>query len=364
MWHKQARSIWLLSLLKYISGYELYEACKPEIKECLVKSLKILPPKAAKHVAKLLVQIADKNDDRVRKSIFTPEFITELSEYVDAHGRDEESAIVDIGSFAHIIIMTDKLDGKLLRDYAYPFAQKLCTVANEAVSNNAKYNYVPRITEMIEAAMLELPCSNPQCSITGRNFKACGKCRNAKYCSPECQKENWKTHKQVCFQLKADPEQKRKPDLAATKKYIKEHRDDITSKFKVDIHEMVVIVNFTKSSPEMVAYSVDEFFSSIIASPPFNSHTTEIEKAHQTFLTVDQVFIAICIQSDRVHTTIFNLSEFWYTMAIPLDDTMPQWYRKMMNDAKGSAITGGTTENGVVIVGHRKLTKSQHQIQR
>ena len=41
---------------------------------------------------------------------------------------------------------------------------------------------------------------NPLCSLCGGGIKTfwCGKCKSIKYCSIECQKEDWKRHKLVC----------------------------------------------------------------------------------------------------------------------------------------------------------------------
>ena len=43
-----------------------------------------------------------------------------------------------------------------------------------------------------------------ECATCGRGpaadklFPACAKCRKARYCSQECQKVDWKTHKKTC----------------------------------------------------------------------------------------------------------------------------------------------------------------------
>jgi hypothetical protein len=42
-------------------------------------------------------------------------------------------------------------------------------------------------------------CTNcGRSSKDGKVFSACGKCKKARYCSQECQKVDWKTHKKVC----------------------------------------------------------------------------------------------------------------------------------------------------------------------
>ena len=37
-----------------------------------------------------------------------------------------------------------------------------------------------------------------RCGASSKRMQACGGCRFAKYCSPECQKGDWKRHKRIC----------------------------------------------------------------------------------------------------------------------------------------------------------------------
>lgn len=37
-----------------------------------------------------------------------------------------------------------------------------------------------------------------KCNKTGKDFKRCGRCRAVNYCSPDCQKADWKRHKEQC----------------------------------------------------------------------------------------------------------------------------------------------------------------------
>ncbi len=39
------------------------------------------------------------------------------------------------------------------------------------------------------------------CSTTNKNMQICSACKNVHYCSVECQKSNWKSHKTECFKL-------------------------------------------------------------------------------------------------------------------------------------------------------------------
>ena len=40
------------------------------------------------------------------------------------------------------------------------------------------------------------------CKVYGKSLKKCGKCKIVKYCSPQCQKIDWETHKKKCFENK------------------------------------------------------------------------------------------------------------------------------------------------------------------
>lgn len=41
-------------------------------------------------------------------------------------------------------------------------------------------------------------CSKAGCKTRGFNFKQCSRCKTSKYCSRECQANNWKSHKSNC----------------------------------------------------------------------------------------------------------------------------------------------------------------------
>jgi hypothetical protein len=46
------------------------------------------------------------------------------------------------------------------------------------------------------------PCANPLCNnleVEPKDFLRCGQCKTVAYCSRECQKTNWKNHKQYCI---------------------------------------------------------------------------------------------------------------------------------------------------------------------
>ena len=37
------------------------------------------------------------------------------------------------------------------------------------------------------------------CKTGGREFKKCSVCKKVRYCSRECQKDDWKKHKPICY---------------------------------------------------------------------------------------------------------------------------------------------------------------------
>jgi hypothetical protein len=41
----------------------------------------------------------------------------------------------------------------------------------------------------------------------GNSLLKCAKCKTVKYCSPDCQKKDWKKHKQVCKQMQDEGKQ-------------------------------------------------------------------------------------------------------------------------------------------------------------
>ena len=51
------------------------------------------------------------------------------------------------------------------------------------------------IDGMIQICDEKLKCAN--CNMVG-NFKKCSGCKKVHYCSAECQKTHWKTHKPEC----------------------------------------------------------------------------------------------------------------------------------------------------------------------
>jgi hypothetical protein len=50
-----------------------------------------------------------------------------------------------------------------------------------------------------ERAFLKLLHTCANCATDGREFKKCSVCKKTRYCSRECQKDDWKSHKSTCL---------------------------------------------------------------------------------------------------------------------------------------------------------------------
>ncbi|KAF9040247.1 hypothetical protein BDZ89DRAFT_360790 [Hymenopellis radicata] len=62
---------------------------------------------------------------------------------------------------------------------------------------------LPELGIIIEDAKPKRDCAFPECPRRSRGFdghkmKACGKCKYVRYCSKDCQRSHWRTHKQRC----------------------------------------------------------------------------------------------------------------------------------------------------------------------
>ena len=74
------------------------------------------------------------------------------------------------------------------------------TAANAATTNNAA---IPAAnTNAAGEAAPRLPpkdkCGNPDCDVTGDGLLKCSACKSVYYCSTQCQRQDWKSHKSVC----------------------------------------------------------------------------------------------------------------------------------------------------------------------
>jgi hypothetical protein len=67
---------------------------------------------------------------------------------------------------------------------------------------NQSWNFIPKETfqtyHNVDALTSTIPISCWNCKSVHQGMKTCAKCQTAKYCSKECQKAHWKTHKQMC----------------------------------------------------------------------------------------------------------------------------------------------------------------------
>ena len=54
-------------------------------------------------------------------------------------------------------------------------------------------------------------CKIPEQKGKARSFKVCGGCKYVRYCSSECQKQNWKSHKTMCLEKRGPSPSKPSP---------------------------------------------------------------------------------------------------------------------------------------------------------
>ena len=76
--------------------------------------------------------------------------------------------------------------------------EALESYCNEMEIDGEERNKVYKLHEAIPYA----PCGNPSCNnveVEVKSFTNCAQCRTVAYCSHDCQKAHWKTHKKVCI---------------------------------------------------------------------------------------------------------------------------------------------------------------------
>jgi ankyrin repeat protein len=57
------------------------------------------------------------------------------------------------------------------------------------------------VKKLLRKALKASGCGNDRCEGgggEGAKLRCCSRCKNVRYCSPTCQKEDWKSHKKVC----------------------------------------------------------------------------------------------------------------------------------------------------------------------
>ncbi|KAG9022645.1 hypothetical protein FRB95_014511 [Tulasnella sp. JGI-2019a] len=93
--------------------------------------------------------------------------------------------------------MANSADRASAKDYLY-FTQQLWMMPDvlDWVANN------PEVVGKIMR-----PCGREDCEkieTKANEYKRCGSCFKICYCSPQCQKSDWKTHKPDCLKAKED----------------------------------------------------------------------------------------------------------------------------------------------------------------
>jgi len=75
------------------------------------------------------------------------------------------------------------------------------------------------------------------CNKTGDDFKRCGRCKTAFYCSRECQTKDWKVHKKSCTPMDKSMSKAKKTGNALVLSFLQKHARDVVSAMRTKMEE-------------------------------------------------------------------------------------------------------------------------------
>ena len=67
-----------------------------------------------------------------------------------------------------------------------------------AYTPDSKTTPAPAVPPAATAALVRAMCTGCGTHDPGGRMRKCARCMLVRYCSPECQRAHWKTHKKVC----------------------------------------------------------------------------------------------------------------------------------------------------------------------
>lgn len=75
------------------------------------------------------------------------------------------------------------------------------------------------------------------CNKTGDDFKSCGRCKTAFYCSRECQTKDWKVHKKSCTPMDKSMSKAKKTGNALVQSFLRKHARDVVRALSAKMEE-------------------------------------------------------------------------------------------------------------------------------
>jgi hypothetical protein len=127
---------------------------------------------------------------------------TEFAAAVAAFDKDSISGIWEFEKFESMLSVEDwnSLQNWLLDGGPDQWTTNDSQVSDSAVNRSPPNGAVEQLLAYCRNKDIELPTICCVCN-TPKKLLYCGNCRRAGYCSKECQRRDWTTHKHVCEKL-------------------------------------------------------------------------------------------------------------------------------------------------------------------